>query len=128
MDDEVEASPERVHHHLRRRLAGSRNLLMKTAGNTVLVTDPLGEPEGLGLVETRAGDGGGAGVGRRGGGVAGWRPAAGTGHQPMTGAALPGAAARFRSADSVRVFRWTGSVARLNALRLAAVRLAALPP
>ena len=40
MDDEVEASPERVRHHLRRPLAGSRDLLMKTAGNTVPVTDP----------------------------------------------------------------------------------------
>ena len=42
MDHEVEASPERVRHHLRRPLAGSRNLLMKTAGNTVPVTDPAG--------------------------------------------------------------------------------------
>jgi hypothetical protein len=40
MDHEVEASTERVRHHLRRPLAGSRNLLMKTAGNTVPVTDP----------------------------------------------------------------------------------------
>ena len=38
--DEVETSAERVRHHLRRPLAGSRNLLMKTAGNTVPVTDP----------------------------------------------------------------------------------------
>ena len=35
MDDEVEASPQRVRDHLRRPLAGSRDLLMKTAGNTV---------------------------------------------------------------------------------------------
>ena len=40
MGHAVEASPERVRHHLRRPLAGSRNLLMKTAGNTVAVTDP----------------------------------------------------------------------------------------
>ena len=40
MDDEVETSAERVRLHLRRPLAGSRNLLMKTAGNTVPVTDP----------------------------------------------------------------------------------------
>jgi hypothetical protein len=37
-----ETSPERVRHHLRRPLASSRNLLMKTAGNTVPVTDPVG--------------------------------------------------------------------------------------
>ena len=35
MDDEVEASAQRVRDHLRRPLAGSRDLLMKTAGNTV---------------------------------------------------------------------------------------------
>src|SRR5215212_3492618 len=40
MDHEVEAGAQRVRHHLRRPLAGSRNLLMKTAGNTVAVTDP----------------------------------------------------------------------------------------
>lgn len=40
MDHEVETSAERVRHHLRRPLAGSRNLLMTTAGNTVPVTDP----------------------------------------------------------------------------------------
>jgi hypothetical protein len=40
MDDAVEARAERVRHHLRRPLACSRNLLMKTAGNTVAVTDP----------------------------------------------------------------------------------------
>jgi transposase-like protein len=34
------ASPQRVRHHLRRPLAGSRNLLMKNAGNTVPVTGP----------------------------------------------------------------------------------------
>jgi hypothetical protein len=43
MDHAVEASAERVRHHLRRPLAGSRNLLMKTAGNTVPVTDPCGK-------------------------------------------------------------------------------------
>ena len=43
MDDEVEASTERVRHHLRRPLAGSRNLLMKTAENTLPVTDPAGQ-------------------------------------------------------------------------------------
>jgi hypothetical protein len=32
MDDALETSTERVRHHLRRPLAGSRNLLMKTAG------------------------------------------------------------------------------------------------
>jgi hypothetical protein len=42
MDDALETSTERVRHHLRRPLAGSRNLLMKTAGNTVVVTDPRG--------------------------------------------------------------------------------------
>ena len=41
MDHEVETSAERVRHDLRRPLAGSRNLLMKTAGNTVPVTDPI---------------------------------------------------------------------------------------
>src|SRR5215212_2588437 len=40
MDHEMEAGAQRVRHHLRRPLAGSRNLLMKTAGNTVAVTDP----------------------------------------------------------------------------------------
>jgi len=35
MDHAVEASAQRVRHHLRRPLAGSRNLLMKTAGTTV---------------------------------------------------------------------------------------------
>ncbi len=40
MDDPVEAGPQRVRDHLRRPLAGSRNLLMRTAGNTVAVTDP----------------------------------------------------------------------------------------
>ncbi len=40
MDSALEASSQRVCHHLRRPLAGSRNLLMKNAGNTVPVTDP----------------------------------------------------------------------------------------
>lgn len=35
MDDAVETCPERVRDHLRRPIPGSRNLLMKTAGNTV---------------------------------------------------------------------------------------------
>ena len=35
MDDAVEASAERVRDHLRRPIPGRRNLLMKTAGNTV---------------------------------------------------------------------------------------------
>ncbi len=35
MDHQVEASTQRIRDHLRRPLAGSRNLLMKTAGNTV---------------------------------------------------------------------------------------------
>src|SRR5215211_5131384 len=48
MDHEVEAGAQRVRHHLRRPLAGSRNLLMKTAGNTVAVTDPS-------VLEARAG-------------------------------------------------------------------------
>jgi hypothetical protein len=34
MDDGVETSAHRVRYHLRRPLAGSRNLMMKTAGNT----------------------------------------------------------------------------------------------
>jgi len=38
----VEASPQRVRHHLRRPLAGSRNLLMTTAGNTLSETVPMG--------------------------------------------------------------------------------------
>jgi len=40
MEDEVEASVERVRHHLRRPVAGSRNLLMKSGINTVPVYDP----------------------------------------------------------------------------------------
>ena len=40
MDHEVEASTQRVRDHLRRPLAGSRDLLMKTAGNTVSEIDP----------------------------------------------------------------------------------------
>ena len=42
MDNALETSTQRVRHHLRRPLAGSRNLLMKNAGNTVPVTDPTG--------------------------------------------------------------------------------------
>ena len=41
MADEVETSAQRVRYHLRRPLAGSRNLLMTTAGNTVSETVPL---------------------------------------------------------------------------------------
>ena len=40
MDHAVEASAQRVRDHLRRPLAGSRDLLMKTAGNTVCETVP----------------------------------------------------------------------------------------
>ena len=40
MDSALEASPQRVRHHLPRPLAGSRNLLMKTAGNTLTETVP----------------------------------------------------------------------------------------
>jgi hypothetical protein len=40
MDHEVEASAQRVRDHLRRPLAGSRDLLMKTARNTVTETVP----------------------------------------------------------------------------------------
>ena len=40
MDDEVEASAQRLRDHLRRPLAGSRDLLMETAGNTVGETVP----------------------------------------------------------------------------------------
>jgi NAD(P)H-hydrate repair Nnr-like enzyme with NAD(P)H-hydrate epimerase domain len=40
MDNTVEASAERVRDHLRRPLAGSRDLLMETAGNTVTETVP----------------------------------------------------------------------------------------
>ena len=40
MDHALEASTQRIRHHLRRPLAGSRDLLMKTAGNTVSETDP----------------------------------------------------------------------------------------
>jgi hypothetical protein len=40
MDDAVEASAQRVRDHLRRPLPGGRNLLMKTAGNTVSETEP----------------------------------------------------------------------------------------
>jgi hypothetical protein len=41
MDNALEASPQRVRHHLRRPLAGSRNQLMKTAGNTLNETVPV---------------------------------------------------------------------------------------
>jgi transposase-like protein len=40
VDDALETSPERLRHHLRRPLAGRRDLLTKTAGNTVGVTGP----------------------------------------------------------------------------------------
>ena len=40
MDDEVEASAQRLRDHLRRPLAGRRNVLVKTAGNTVSETVP----------------------------------------------------------------------------------------
>src|SRR4051794_21552903 len=55
MDDEVEASPERVRHHLPRPLAGSRNLLMKTARNTVPVTDPTERALALDIVRHLSG-------------------------------------------------------------------------
>ena len=48
MDNEVEASTQRVRDHLRRPLAGSRDLLMKTAGNTVSEIVPR-LPRGLGV-------------------------------------------------------------------------------
>ena len=41
MDHEVEAGAQRVRDHLRRPLAGSRNLLIETAGNTVSETVPI---------------------------------------------------------------------------------------
>jgi hypothetical protein len=47
MDDAVEASAERVRDHLRRPLAGNRNLLMRTAGNTVSETVPCEGPRRL---------------------------------------------------------------------------------
>ena len=40
MDHAVEAGAQRVRDHLRRPLAGSRNLLMETPGNTVSETVP----------------------------------------------------------------------------------------
>ncbi len=43
MDHEVEASAQRVRDPLRRPLAGSRDLLMRTAGNTVSETVPSAE-------------------------------------------------------------------------------------
>jgi transposase-like protein len=46
MDHALEASAQRVRHHLRRPLAGSRNLLMKTAGNTVNPVFDSGGPAG----------------------------------------------------------------------------------
>jgi hypothetical protein len=41
MDHEVEASAQRVRHHLRRPLAGTRDLLRSTAGNTVSEAVPI---------------------------------------------------------------------------------------
>ena len=43
MDDAVETCPECVRNHLRRPIPGSRNLLMKTAGNTVNEIVPAAE-------------------------------------------------------------------------------------
>jgi len=43
MDDEVQASAQRIRCHLRRPLAGSRDLLMETAGNTLGETAPADE-------------------------------------------------------------------------------------
>jgi hypothetical protein len=43
MDDEVEASTQRLRDHFRRPLAGSRDLPMKTTGNTVNEIVPLAE-------------------------------------------------------------------------------------
>jgi hypothetical protein len=43
MDDAVETCPECVRNHLRRPIPGSRNLLMKTAGNTVNEIVPTDE-------------------------------------------------------------------------------------
>ena len=40
MDHALEASAQRVRHHLRRPIPGRRNLLTETAGNTVSETDP----------------------------------------------------------------------------------------
>jgi NAD(P)H-hydrate repair Nnr-like enzyme with NAD(P)H-hydrate epimerase domain len=60
MDDAVEASAQRIRDHLRRPLAGSRNLLMETAGNTVSETAPqrITSP---GVALRAAGEGGGGG-------------------------------------------------------------------
>ena len=44
MDDAMEASSQRIRHHLRRPLAGRRDLLNETAGNTLNETDP-GSPK-----------------------------------------------------------------------------------
>jgi len=44
MEHALEASTQRVRDHLRRPLAGSRNLLMEAAGNTVNETVPCAEP------------------------------------------------------------------------------------
>jgi len=50
MDHAVEASAQRVRDHLRRPLAGSRDLLMETAGNTVNETVPSDRRLDLGVV------------------------------------------------------------------------------
>ena len=41
MDDAVEASAQRIRHHLRRPVPGRRDLLTMTAGNTVSEIDPV---------------------------------------------------------------------------------------
>ena len=40
MDNALEASSQRICHHLRRPLAGRRDLLNENAGNTLNETDP----------------------------------------------------------------------------------------
>lgn len=44
MDEALEASSQRIRHHLRRPLAGRGDLLDETAGNTLDETDPPGVP------------------------------------------------------------------------------------